>query len=141
MDVEIWILAIVPILAVVALCDSITRLSTWLSARLGLANELWAHIAILLLVSVAFFVWLFNIFDAQSAFFSKYYVRPQDYWFTMTFAPWLFCLDAGLILFSIGGALVVAIKQGRSVLLSILAGILGNIGTIVWMLKGRSALG
>jgi hypothetical protein len=136
-DVEFWIVAVVPILAAVALCDSIARLSTQLSSRLGVANALWMHVAILILFSVAFFVLLSNIFDMSGAFWIKNYVRPQDYWITMTFVPWIFCLDVGLILLSIVGALVLAIKQGRSVLLSILAGMLGNIGTIVWMVKGR----
>jgi hypothetical protein len=138
MDVEFWILAIVPILAVVALGDSITRLSTRLSSRLGLANELWIHVAILVLFSVAFFVLLFNVFDASSAFATiRYYIRAEEYWIRMTMETWLFDLDVGLILLSIVGAFVLAINQGRNVLLSILAGVLGNIGTIVWMIRGR----
>src|SRR5262245_35398957 len=88
--VEFWILAIVPILAAVALCDSATRLSTRLSSRLGLANQLWIHVAILILFSVAFFVSLFNTFDASGAFGIPYYVRPQDFWITMTMETWLF---------------------------------------------------
>src|SRR5262245_10824313 len=82
--VEFWILAIVPILAVVAICDSATRLSTRLSSTLGFANELWIHIAILFLFSVAFFVLLFNIFGANAAFGIPYYVRAQDLWIMMT---------------------------------------------------------
>jgi hypothetical protein len=136
MDVEFWIFAVVPILAAVALCDSITQVSARLSSRLWLANALWVHLAILILFSVAFFVVLFNVFDATGAFAMKYYVRPQDYWITITFAPWLFDLDVALILFSIVGALVLAIKQRRNVLPSVLAGMLGTVGTIVWMIRG-----
>jgi hypothetical protein len=140
MDVELWILAIVPILAAAALCDSIARLSARLSSRLGLANELWAHVVILILFSVAFFVLLFNVFDASGAFGLKYYVRPQDYWITIIFEPWLVVLDIALILFSIVAAFVLAIKQGRNVLLSVFAGMLGNIGTIVWMIRGKEVV-
>lgn len=138
MDVEFWIVAVVPILAAVALCDSITRLSTRLSSRLGIADALWMHVAILILFSAAFFVLLFNIFAASSAFATiRHYVRAEDYWIRMTIETWFFDLDIALILLSIAGAFVLAIKQGRSVLLSILAGMLGNIGTIVWMIRGR----
>jgi hypothetical protein len=136
MDVEFWILAVVPILAAVALCDSITQLSARLSSRLGLANTLWIHLTILILFSVAFFAVLFSIFDATGAFWIKHYVRPQDYWITMTFVPLLFVLDIALISFSVVGALVLAIKQGRNVLLSVLAGMLGTVGTIAWMTGG-----
>jgi hypothetical protein len=138
MDVEFWILAVVPILAAVAFCDSTTRLSARLSSRFGLADELWAHLAILILFSVAFFALLFNIYDASGAFSFKYYVRPQDYWISMTFEPWLFDLDIALILLSIVAAVVLAIKQGRNLALSVLAAILGNIGTIAWMVRGRA---
>lgn len=138
-EVEFWVLAAVPFLATVALCDSITRLSPRLSSRIGLANELWIHVAILILSAVAFFGLLFNIFDASGAFVTiRHYIRPEVYWIRTTMEIWLFDLDVGLILLSIGGAFVLAIKQGRNVLLSILAGMLGNIGTIVWMIRGKT---
>ena len=140
MDVEFWILAVVSILAVVAFCDSVTRLSARLSSKLGLADALWAHVVILILLSVAFFVLLFNVFDASGAFGLKYYVRPQDYWITITFEPWLATLDIVLVPLSVVAALVLAIKQGRNVPLSVLAGMLGNIGTIVWMIRGKSVV-
>ena len=50
MDTEFWILAIVPILALVAIADSIVGFSASLARRIGCRDAIWAHIALLFLV-------------------------------------------------------------------------------------------
>jgi hypothetical protein len=136
---EFWILAVVPILAAVALGDSITRLSARISSRFGLTDRLWIHLTILVLFSVALFGLLFNAFEANGVVIIRHYMRAEVSWIRTTIAIWLFGLDVGLILLSIVAALVLAIKQGRNVLLSIVAGMLGNIGTIMWMIREKGS--
>jgi hypothetical protein len=133
MEVEIWILAIVPALAVVAMVDSLVNFSAWLSTKLNLRSELSAHAAVLLLFLVLFLACLFSKFDMSMVFATIDYVRPMDHAFKIEMTPRLIMFDGLSVLLSIGAALLISIRQGNHILLSILAAALGNIGTIVWM--------
>ena len=80
MEIEYWILATVPILAVTAIIDSITRLSRWLTSHAGNYDELWAHLFLLVAVFIGFASWLSSRPDIETAFFIKdfMYAETQD---------------------------------------------------------------
>lgn len=137
MEVEIWLLAVVPILAVVALADSVVHFSAGLAYRIGITNDLWTHVAVLLLVSIAFFVWMFNTFDMQDAFAIVDYVDARYQVFRINMMWRLFIFDVSAIVVSMAATLFISIKQRRNILLGVLAGILGNIGTAIWMIRAR----
>jgi hypothetical protein len=132
MDVEVWIVMIVPILGLIATADYALGLSTRLSKG---KNPLWIHTAGLLLVAVAYFVWLFATFDMRLAFATIDYVDASKHALRVQIVPRLILLDAALLLFSTAAALLVALKRGTSILLSVLAAMLGNIGTLVWLVR------
>lgn len=132
-------LAVVPILAVVAIGDSAMHFSLRLSRIIKFINDLWAHFAVLVLVSIAYFVWLFNVFDMRLAFTIVDYVDVQYQFFINDVQRKLLIFDVLAIVVSTAATLFISIKQRRNILLSALAGILGNIGTIVWMARARRA--
>jgi hypothetical protein len=78
---------------------------------------------------------VFNAFDMDGAFSIKDYLQPRDHAFKIEMMPRLIKFDGLSIFFSIGAALFISIKQRQNILLSILAAALGNIGTIVWMIR------
>lgn len=78
---------------------------------------------------------VFNAFDMDGAFSIKDYLQPSDHAFKIEMMPRLIKFDGLSIFFSIGAALFISIKQRQNILLSILAAALGNIGTIVWMIR------
>lgn len=135
----VLLLAVVPILAVVAIGDSAMHFSLRLSRIIKFINDLWAHFAVLVLVSIAYFVWLFNVFDMRLAFTIVDYVDVQYQFFINDVQRKLLIFDVLAIVVSTAATLFISIKQRRNILLSALAGILGNIGTIVWMARARRA--
>ena len=138
MGAATWAILIVPALTIVAIGDSLTGLSALLSRKLGLTNRFWVHIGLLFLCLVAFIVGLRRSFPLYSPFaIFVDYPNVENHPFSLFIAPWLMVLEALLIPCSIVIALVFSIKQGRSMLLSVLGAILGNVGTIIWIVRDQ----
>jgi hypothetical protein len=135
MDVEVWMFASVPILAGVAAVDALSQFSNRLSSKVRLCNPLFLHVVLLIAVAAIYYAGIFLIFDTSTAFMLKYYVRPQDHWISIVVLPHLFNIDVSVILVSIILAIYFAIKHGLNIVLSIIAAIFGNVGTILWMIR------
>ena len=139
MDPAIWMILIVPALAIIAIGDSLTGLSVSLSRKLGLANSLWAHIVALLICSTTLIVVFRQSFPLYLPIAIIDYEDVREHEFSLFVAPWLMVAEMLLIICCIVVAPFIAIKQKRSILLSVVAAILGNVGAIVWMIRERRA--
>jgi hypothetical protein len=136
MDPNTWIALVIPALAAIAVGDSLTGFSVSLSRKVGLTNGLWIHIATLSVCWVTFIACLHRLRVLDMAFTAIDYLNPQNHWFSQFVAPWLVITEVLLIIpCCMLAALIISIKQRRSVPLSIVAAVLGNIGTIVWMIR------
>jgi hypothetical protein len=138
--VDIWILAIVPLLAIVAVIDSVVGLSKSVSSRLGFGNSLMVHVAILIFTLSTSVFLLSHSFNLQLAFGTTDYVNSRDHAFEIENVPRLIFLDALLMLSGAIAAVIVSIWRKQNILLTILACILGNIGTIVWVVHNGKPL-
>src|ERR1700690_3210713 len=140
MDPETWIVLVVPALAGIAAGGSLIGLSTWLAGKLGPRNELWIHIAILAFGLATFILFLLHLVPRMDrAFMMVDYVYPQNHWFNQFVAPWIMIAEVLLLIPScMIAALLISARRRRtmrrSLLLSVAAAMLGNIGTIVWLL-------
>ena len=136
MDVEFWILATAPILALVAVGDAITHFTLWLTKRIGNYDPLWAHLALLFAVFIVYVIWLYAAFDMGTAFFIKDYLWMNDLVIRAEgIIGLLLIIDTSLLAFSIL-AVVFPIWRGKhNLVLSALATIFGNVGTLVWMMN------
>ena len=128
---DILILAIVPLLAVIALIDAGTNYSVWVSDRYRLGNRLWVHMAILLAALCACLIWIHNIFP----FGSSHHAIDIDLRMFLALLHDVQCLDTALILLSLPSWVYLSIKYRRNVMLSCPAVLLGNMGTIFWLTR------
>jgi hypothetical protein len=132
-DVEVWILAIVPILALVALTDSATSFSSVVSRKLGISDRLWVHLAILLLSLSIMLLWLGDSFDLRLAFVAIDFLQPERHFLKIELVPVLIILDPLLVLISVLAGVVVSLTWSKNLLLCVIACLLGNVGTVVWL--------
>ena len=138
MDPATWMILIVPALAIIAIGDSLAGLSVSLSRKLGLTNSLWVHIAVLLICSVILIVGFRQSFPLYFPGAIIDYRDVREHVFSLFVAPKLMMAEALLIICCIVVAPFIAIKQKRSIILSVVAAILGNVGAIVWMIRERT---
>jgi hypothetical protein len=139
MDPATWMTLIVPALAAIAVGDSLTGLSASLSRKLGLTNRLWIHIAILFACSVTFIACLTRLFPDYTPLEMIDYANVENHVFSLLVAPRLLIFEVlFLIPCCMVAALLISIKQRRNVPLSVIAAMLGNIGTIVWMIRDKA---
>jgi hypothetical protein len=139
MDPATWAILIVPALAVIAISDSLAGLSVSLSPKLGLTNSLWVHIVVLFICSVILIVGFRQSFPLYLPGAMIDYEDVRKHVFSLFVAPWLMMAEALLIVCCIVVAPFIAIKQRRSIIMSVVAATLGNVGAIVWMIRERRA--
>lgn len=135
----LWFFAIVPILSAVAVVDSCTRLSVRISQRLKIADAVWIHLVILIVTFVGYVAWFFITFPHFGAIVD--YVDVAAYARAHAFRIWMIellrHLDPLLLLAGVVAALAVAMMQKRNIVPSVLAAMLGNIGTVIWIASTR----
>jgi hypothetical protein len=139
MDVETAIVGVVPTLAAFALIDAYTGFSALLFKPMGIRRELLSHVLLLLPLAIALTAWIDLSFSVSDAFLLKYYVDPRRHWFRIEAVPWILLADIILVILSIVVALVASLIWKRSVFLSCVAALLGNCGSIVWMILHRKS--
>lgn len=138
MDPDTWVILIVPALAVIAIGDSLTGLSVSLSRKLGFTNSLWVHIVVLLICYTILIVGFRQSFPLYAPGATRDFRDVREHVFSVFVAPKLMMAEMLLIICCIVVAPFIAIKQKRSIILSVVAAILGNVGAIVWMIRERS---
>jgi hypothetical protein len=137
-DPATWSILIVPALAVIAIGDSLAGLSLSLSRKLGLTHGLWVHIVVLLICSTTLIVGFRKSFPLYLPGTIIDYEDVREHVFSLFIAPWLMVAEMLLIVCCIVVAPFIATKQRRSIILSVVAAILGNVGAIVWMIRERN---
>jgi hypothetical protein len=140
MDPATWMILIVPALAIIAIGDSLAGLSVLLSRKLGLANSLLVHIVVLLICSTILIVVFRQSFPLYLPGAIIDYRDVREHVFSLFVAPKLMMAEMLLIICCIVVAPFIAIKLRRSIILSVVAAILGNVGAIVWMIRERRAV-
>jgi len=134
MDPDTWIALFAPMLALIAVADSVMHFSARLSAKLGLTQRLWLHTALLatcFALAVASLSWFFPDYSFGAI---VDYDDLTEHYFSLFVAPRLVLAEMVIALGSMIAALVIAIVQRQGVLLAPLAALLGSLGTLVWML-------
>jgi hypothetical protein len=133
---------IAPALAAIAVCDSAVGFSASLSHKLGLKNALWLHIVVLFACWMILLALLNYVFPQETMFAIVDYVYPEEHWFNQFVAPWIILTEVLLLVpICMMAALLISLTRRRtmrpSIFLSVIAAMLGNIGTIVWLLRAR----
>jgi hypothetical protein len=83
-----------------------------------------------------------SVFPQETMFAIHDYVYPNEHWFNQFVAPWIILTEVLLVVpVSMMAALVISATRRRtmrpSIFLSVIAAMLGNVGTIVWLLRAR----
>ena len=140
MDDEIWILLVVPILALVAIADSVATCSQRLAQRIGPVAAVGAHLAILVLaLLVIVFLLSIGLEDPQSAFWIKDYSTAETQIFKIEMQNALFVVDAALVVVSIAAAVVLSVRKRLNIFLCVCAALLGSAGSVIWMIRFRTS--
>ncbi len=140
MIAEIIFLSIVPALAAVALVDSFTNFSISISRKLEMDSGICIHALIIAFFSVLFLICFYNYFGFSDIFTIVDYVRPQDYHFETKITSQLIYIDMLLLVFAIVSAVFVSIRSRHNIVLGIALAILGNLGSIVWLIRERNTV-
>ena len=140
MIAEIIFLSIVPALTAVALVDSFTNLSVSISKKFDMNSGIYIHALVILLFIVLFLVCFYKYFGFSDIFTIVDYVRPQDHYFETEIASKLIYVDMFMVVFAIVSAVFVSIRNRRNIVLGIALAILGNVGSIVWLIRERNTV-
>jgi hypothetical protein len=135
MDAETWEILILPVLAVIALGDSVAGFSILISRKLGLASGISIHVGLLLVSAVILLTGLHRAFPFVG-FIN--YVDPSEHWFSLVLAPTILILEEFLVLCSVAIVMFISIRQRRGalyILLSMAGTFIGSLGTIVWVIR------
>jgi hypothetical protein len=139
-DAVTWAILILPVLAAIAVGDSLTGFSVLLARKLGLASGILVHIAPLLVSAIILVTGLHRAFPLFFPFTLIDYADPRDHWFSLSVAPKILMLEILFVPCSVAIVMLIAISQRRSVLYtlsSMASAFIGNIGTIVWVIRDR----
>lgn len=135
MDPETWEILILPVLAVIALGDSLAGLSILISRKLGLASGISIHVGLLIVSAVIIVTGVHRAFPFVGFINS---VNPSEHWFRYFVAPTILNLEILIALCSVAIVMFISIRQRKGVLyvlLSIASAFIGSIGTIVWVIR------
>ena len=140
MIAEIIFLSIVPALTAVALVDSFTNLSVSISKKFDMNSGIYIHALVILLFIVLFLVCFYKYFGFSDIFTIVDYVRPQDHYFETEIESKLIYVDMFVVVLAIVSAVFVSIRNRRNIVLGIALSILGNVGSIVWLIRERNTV-
>ena len=140
MIAEIIFLSIVPALTAVALVDSFTNLSVSISKQFDMNSGIYIHALVILLFIVLFLVCFYKYFGFSDIFTIVDYVRPQDHYFETEIESKLIYVDMFMVVIAIVSAVFVSIRNRRNIVLGIALAILGNVGSIVWLIRERNTV-
>jgi hypothetical protein len=135
MDAEAWEILVLPVLAVIALGDSLAGFSSLISRKLGLASGISIHVGLLLVSAVILVTGVNRAFPFVGFINSA---NPSEHWFRYFVAPTILNLEILLVLCSVAIVMFISIRQRKGVLyvlLSIASAFIGSIGTIVWVIR------
>jgi hypothetical protein len=134
MDPGTFLTLIVPALAIIAGVDSIIGISVLISRKLRRVGRLLIHVILLFICLIIFLITLRYAFP-YSPWGFKYYLNIENHRFSLFIAPKLLIAEFFFIPCCMVIALLISIRQRRNVLLSVAAAMLGNIGTLIWMVR------
>jgi hypothetical protein len=134
----VWILALVPIMALVALADSIIGCSIFIARRIGCHDAMFVHAGIIIFIFVVCFI-LFIMSNEMPFVITDYFfinktqLRIQIL-FEKLISVWMI-IDPSILILSIVAVFFRQIRGRHNFILSALSAIFGNVGTIVWMMR------
>lgn len=103
-------------------------------------SGIYIHALVILLFIVLFLVCFYKYFGFSDIFTIVDYVRPQDHYFETEIESKLIYVDMFMVVIAIVSAVFVSIRNRRNIVLGIALAILGNVGSIVWLIRERNTV-